>query len=92
MQTDTPPLTKLSNVSITLTEDVILKENANKKPFAVARGVDAAQKRLTVMTYAHSGIAALRGCVAGEKLRLFGTWSETTFSAMGRSMDRRLTG
>lgn len=83
-------MNKLSNIILTLSEDVTLRENSNKKTFALARGTDTAGKRVTVMTYVHAGIDALRGSRAGEQLRLFGTWNETTFAAMGKSPDRRV--
>jgi hypothetical protein len=82
-------MNKLTNITLTLSEDVALRENSNRKPFALARGTDGAGKKVTVMTYVHAGIAAIRGSRAGERLRLFGTWNETTFAAMGKSPDRR---
>ncbi len=84
-------MNKLSNVILTLSEDVVVKENSNRKPFALARGTNSDGKRITVMTYVHAGIAALRGSRAGEHLRLYGSWSENTFAAMGKSPpDRRI--
>lgn len=83
-------MNKITNVTLTLTENVILRENSNKKPFALVRGTDSAGKKITVMTYVHAGIAALTGHLAGERLRIYGTWAESTFTAMGLSPDRRI--
>lgn len=84
-------MNKLSNLTLTLTEDVAMRENSNRKQFALARGTDSAGKKVTVMTYVHAGIAAIQGSRAGECLRLFGTWNESTFAAMGKSPDRRVS-
>lgn len=94
----TPTRNALYNVNLTLTEDVVVKNNSNQKPMALARGKTKAGRKITVMTYVKAGIAAIQGHKAGASIRLYGTFTQIkdatgkvtgrVFSAMGRSPDR----
>jgi hypothetical protein len=84
-----PAQKPLYGLEITLTGDVELKNNIHQKPYALAKGTVTGgpnkDKSRTVMTYVKSGIAALTGLKAGTTVRLFGTYQDGTFSAMGIS-------
>lgn len=76
----------LVNMELTLTESAELKQNVKKTPYLVARGTTKKnQRKVTVMTYVKAGIAALTGAIAGQVVRVYGTWSQDhkTFSVMG---------
>lgn len=76
---------RLTNIELTLTEAAQLKQNVKKTQYLLARGTAKSGRKVTVMTYVKSGIAALTGAIAGQVVRIYGTWSEDhkTFSAMG---------
>jgi hypothetical protein len=82
----------LVNMELTLTENAELKTNVKKTPYLVARGTTKKnQRKVTVMTYVKAGIAALTGAIAGQVVRVYGTWADDhkTFSVMGLTPARQ---
>lgn len=85
------PQSKIYNLNGTLECDVEVRENSNKKPYALARvkpkDAEGKEKTTTVITYFEAGIAALQNKKAGASVRLYGTYEKggkgQTFSAMG---------
>jgi hypothetical protein len=62
----------LTRVIATLNEDVTVKSNSNGKPYVSAMATQKNGKDRRIMSYAHSGIDALKGKSKGDTVELIG--------------------